>query len=276
MTQPPADLEQIAVTPDPEDDRIARISLDTPESYNVITHRMLKELHAALTWADTTPDIHAIVFGSTADNLFCAGADLNELSNLTVEDGNRFFNTYVTVIDTLWGTGKPVIAAVTGNCVAGGNELVMACDMIIAGESARFGQPEAGVGSTAAGGGVQLLPLVVGLQRAKDLLYTGRLLTATEAEDWGLINRVVPDDDVPHEARALAQAIIDHKSPQAFRVMKAVFNHWKNLGMANREVERELTAAVWASDEFTQRAQAFLDREDLPVLPFPGTLNQPT
>lgn len=251
--------------------RIVLIELDDPEKNNVISKQLLDELSTVLTRADTDSQTEGIILGSTSDDVFCAGANLNELRSFTVEEGNRFLDEYLSIIEFLWKTGKPVIAVVPGDCVAGGNELAIACDLIIAEESARFGQPEAIVGSTAAGGGVQLLPLLIGIQRAKDLLYTGRLVNADTAEQWGLINRVVPDGDGREHAVTVLADILDGKSPQAFRSIKAILQQWQTIGMNNQSVARELTAKVWASDEFNERAEAFLKNADLPPRRFSGT-----
>lgn len=270
MTIDDVDYETIAVTR-AADDRIVRIDLDLPEVNNILDLTLVSELNDAIRRADNAPSVDGMIFGSTSDEVFCAGANLSELANLDAEASNRFLTLYNDTVDLLWSTGKPIIAAVSGVCVAGGNELAMGCDLIVAGESARFGQPEANVGSTAAGGGVQMMPLLVGMQRAKDILFTSRLLSAAEAEDWGLINRVVPDDDVDERALDLVTEIVDSKSPYAYRVMKSIFKHWYNNAMAAREIEREVTAAVWTNQEFQERAQTFLDGEDQRPRDFMGT-----
>lgn len=267
---PDSTYERITAEPHPDDDRIFRVLLDSPERHNVIDLEMLFELRDAFERADRDESIQAIILGTAAD-VFCSGADLNELKALNFEDGTRWLTTYIETIEVLRETGKPAIAAVEGVCVAGGNELTMACDLVVAGDSARFGQPEVGVGSTAAGGGVQMLPLLVGEKRARELLLTGDLLDAEEAERIGLINRVVSDDVVAMEAFDLAREIIENKSPQAYRTIKAMMKTWTNLAMLNQEVARDVTAAVWASDEFRERATAFLDREDPAPRPFTGT-----
>jgi enoyl-CoA hydratase/carnithine racemase len=145
--------------------------------------------------------VDGILLGTTAET-FCAGADLTEIKEHDIESGGRFLTGYFELMYLLRETGKPVVA-VEGNCVAGGNELVNACDLIVAGETAKFGQPEVLVGSTAAGGALQMLPLIVGEKRAREILLTGDLLTAEEAERYGLINRVVADDEVTAESLAL-------------------------------------------------------------------------
>ena len=271
MTFTPDEYEAIEVSLHPDDERVCRVHLDAPARSNALDLDMLVELGAALRAADAAEEVDAMLLGSSTDGRFCAGGDVEELASLSVEEGNRFLSTYLAVVDLLWTTGKPVVAAVTGACVGGGNELAMACDLVVAGESARFGQPELRIGSTAAGGGIQMLPLVVGMQRAKELLYTGRLLSAEEALEWGLVNRVVPDDEVRDRTLALVRSLLDESSPGGFRTMKAMFGHWYQVAMANRALEREMTARVWRSDEFRERARAFLDKEDPQPRPFTGT-----
>lgn len=254
----------------PEDERIAHVRLDASERNNTIDLEMLLELRDAFEAADRDADVQGILLGNTGD-VFCAGADVTELKALGIEDGMRWLTTYFETIDVLRETGKPVVAAVDGTCVAGGNELVMGCDLVVAGESARFGQPEARVGSTAAGGGVQLLPLLVGEKRARDLLLTGRLLEAEEARRIGLINRVVPDEAVAQQGLDLVTTIVDEKSPQAYRAIKAMLKPWTNFGLLNREMARDMTAGVWASEEFADRADTFIAREEMKPREFQGT-----
>jgi len=262
-----ADYDSLAVE---REDGLARIALDAPDRNNTIDAALIGELNDALRRADNDRGVDGILLASTSSEVFCAGADLGELSSLDLEESYRFLSTYTDTVDLLWGTGKPVVAAVAGTCVAGGNELVMGCDLIVAGESARFGQPEATVGSTAAGGGVQTLPLFVGMQRARDMLLTGRLLTAAEAEEWGLVTRVVEDGAVEREARDLVAEIVAGKSPYAYRVMKGILKRWYDTAMAGG-VDEQLTAAVWTDEAFRERAASFVAGEDLSPRPFAGT-----
>jgi enoyl-CoA hydratase/carnithine racemase len=263
-------FDTIEVDDHPDDERIRRIRLDVPERNNTIDLQMLHDLTKAIVDADRSDDVGGIVLGARGDT-FCSGAALTELNELSFEEGGRWLTAYFETLDLLRDTGKPVVAAVEGTCVAGGNELVSACDLIVAGESARFGQPEVGVGSTAGGGGVQLLPLIVGEKRARDLLLTGRLLEAEEARAMGLINRVVPDGEADSRAVELVGTILDEKSPQAYRTIKAMLQQWTNIGLLGQEMGRDLTAHVWASQEFEERAEAFLDRRDQTPRSFQGT-----
>lgn len=252
-----------------DDDRILRISLDNPP-HNVIDSTMLSELTASFEAADRSTEIQGMLLTSDED-VFCAGADVDELASLEFEDGTRWLTAYLETIDVLRQTGKPVVAAVGGTCVAGGNELVMGCDLIVASQSARFGQPEVGVGSTAAGGGAQLLPLIVGEKRAREMLLTGELLTAADAERYGLINRVVADGSEEREAVELLEHILDTASPQAYRSIKSVLSMWTNFGMIHKEVARDMTARVWASDEFKERVETFKEGESQRPRSFTGS-----
>lgn len=247
---------------------IGILRLDRPER-NLLNGELVRDLTAALDAFDRDPEIDAIVLGSTSP-VFSAGADLAELRKLSNEEANRWLSGYFELVDRLRDTGKPTVAAVEGDCVAGGNELAMGCDLIVAGESARFGQPEVVVGSTAAGGGLQLLPLIVGEKRAREMLLTGELLGAEEAERYGLVNRVVDDGEAESAARELARTVIESASPQAYRTMKAVMKSWTNLAMHHREMARELTAAVWTAEEFDERAEAFLAGRDMEAGSFTG------
>jgi len=148
----------------------------------------------------------------------------------------------------------------------------MACDFVVAGESARLGQPEVIVGSTAMGIGVQLLPLIVGEKRAREMLLTGRLLSAKEALQIGLINRVVEDIKVQEEARKLALQIIENVSPQAFKVIKSGLNFWTNLSMLNIMMAADITSMVWASKEFRERCKDFLEKRKMKPRKFIGTM----
>lgn len=249
------------------DPRIAWIKLNEPKM-NVLSMKMLQELHEAILKAEKG-DFCAIILSSTGQN-FCAGANLNELKNLSFEDGLKWFEKYMEVVRVLRTSSKPAIAAVRGFCVAGGNELALACDLVVASKNAKFGQPEVRVGSTAMGLGVQLLPLIVGEKRARELLLTGRIIDAEEAFRIGLINRVVDDEKLEETARSLAIEIIENCSPQAFRVIKSGLNFWTDLTMLWGQIARDLTSLIWFSDEFRQRCDEFLQKKKLTPRKFHG------
>lgn len=263
--------ERIIVEEDAEDKRLLWIKLNYPEKLNILHLKMLNELYKALVKADKNNKIQAILITGVG-KAFSAGADIKELMKGNFEKGLRWLKAYLRAIEVIRETGKPVIAAVNGNCVAGGHEIAMACDLVVAGKSARLGQPEVLVGSTAMGLGVQLLPLIVGEKRAREMLFTGRLLSAEEAYNFGLVNKVVDDEKVHEEARKMATQIIENASPQAFRVMKSGLKFWTDLAMLNMMMARDITAMVWASKEFRERCKDFLEKRKMKPRKFTGTM----
>jgi len=263
--------ERIIVEEDTEDKRLLWIKLNYPEKLNILHLKMLNELYKALVKADKDNKVQALLITGVG-KAFSAGADVKELMKGNFEKGLRWLKAYLRVIEVIRETGKPVIAAVNGNCVAGGHEIAMACDLVVAGKSAKLGQPEVLVGSTAMGLGVQLLPLIVGEKRAREMLFTGRLLSAEEAYNFGLVNRVVDDEKLHAEARKLAIHIIENASPQAFRVMKSGLKFWTDLAMLNMMMARDITAMVWTSKEFRERCKDFLGKRKMKPRKFTGTM----
>ena len=263
--------ERIIVERDSKDSRLLWIKLNYPEKLNVLHLKLLNEFYDALVNADKDDETQAILITGVG-KAFSAGADVRELMKGNFEQGLRWLKAYWRVIEVIRETGKPVIAAVKGACVAGGHEIVMACDLVVAGKSARLGQPEVIVGSTAMGIGVQLLPLIVGEKRAREMLFTGKLLSGEEAYKIGLVNRVVDDDMVEEEARKLAIHIIENASPQAFRVMKSGLKFWTDLAMLNMMMARDITSMVWASEEFRERCKDFLEKRKMKPRKFTGTM----
>ncbi len=263
--------KKIIVEKDAEDDRLLWIKLNHPEKFNALHLKMLNEFHEALVKADKDNAVQAILITGVG-KAFSAGADVKELMEGDFESGLRWLKAYWNVIEIMRETGKPVIAAVNGACVAGGHEIAMACDLVVAGKSAKLGQPEVIVGSTAMGLGVQLLPLMVGEKRAREILFTGRLLSAEEAHQIGLVNKVVDDEKVVEEAKKLAIQIIDNASSQAFRVMKSGLKFWTELAMLNMMMARDITSMVWTSKEFRERCSDFLEKRKMKPKKFTGVM----
>ncbi len=251
--------------------RLAWVKIAYRDKLCLLNTPLLNDLYEALVEADRDDEVNAVILTSEGDN-FCAGADLNELVRGDFEAGLRWQNAYRRLVELMRETGKPVIAGVKGVCVAAGHELVMMCDLVVAGKSAKLGQPEITVGSTALGGGVQLLPLIVGEKRARELLFTAKLLTAQEAYELGLVNRVVEDGEVEKEAEKLALEVVERASPQAFRVVKSCLKFWTDMAMLNWQLARDVTAMVWATEEFKQRTKNFLEKKKTPPQKFMGIM----
>ncbi|MBI1853929.1 MAG: enoyl-CoA hydratase/isomerase family protein [Planctomycetes bacterium] len=202
------------------DGALATITLNRPEVRNALDREMIAEFHAALDEA-LAADVRAIVVTGAGGKAFAAGADIREMRERSMLDAFAAINS--GLFKRVEDLSIPTIAAISGFALGGGCELAMSCDLRVAGASAKLGQPEVGLGIMAAAGATYRLPRLVGLGRAKELLFTGRIVDAAEAERIGLVNRVVPDERVVEEAKAIARTILE-KAPLAIRVTKLALN----------------------------------------------------
>ncbi len=199
-------------------DGIAVVTLNRPEVRNAIDLATVDDLHWALDIL-AHYDRTRVLIVTGAGSAFASGADLHEVRRRRAGDALRGINS--GLFRQVEQFPVPTIAAVNGYALGGGCELALACDLRVAAQSARFGQPEAGLGIIPAAGASYRLPRIVGAGRARELIFTGRIIDADEALRIGLVNRVVPDDRLLEEARAIAAAIA-RKSPLALRVAKLV------------------------------------------------------
>jgi enoyl-CoA hydratase len=202
-------------------DRAGLIRINRPEAMNALNGTVMEELAQALEAFDTDPAIGAMVITGD-ERAFAAGADIKEMTEATSVE--MLLSDRIGRWDRLRRIHKPVIAAVSGWCLGGGNELAMACDMIVASETARFGQPEINLGVIPGGGGTQRLTRAVGKAVAMEVVLNNRTLTAPEAQMLGLVNRVVPVEAYLEEALRLANEIAV-RAPLAVRLGKEAVNH---------------------------------------------------
>ncbi|HVY61084.1 MAG TPA: enoyl-CoA hydratase-related protein [Planctomycetota bacterium] len=238
-------------------DGVAVITLNRPDVRNAINLAMVEEIHDALTELSTREDVLALVLTGAGGKAFAAGADIAELLARTHQDALRSINT--ALFKRVEDFPRPTIAAIRGFALGGGCELALACDMRIAGEGARFGQPEVSLGIMPAAGGTYRLPRLVGLGRAKELIFTGAIIDAREAERIGLVNRVVPDDQVLDAALEVARKIAS-QAPLAVRLSKLIMNQAAR-GASLTEVESVAQAILFESDEKKRRMTDFLERK---------------
>lgn len=240
-------------------DRIATVTIDRPEARNAIDKQTTRELRAALDELVERDDVGVLILTGGGDKAFVSGADIAELKARRKKDALRGINSslFRQLEDFPW----PTIAAIRGFALGGGCEIAMACDLRVCGESAKLGQPEAGLGILAAAGGTYRLPRLVGVARAKELLFTGAVIEAKEALAIGLVNRVVADADVLAESKKLAAKILE-QSPLAVRMAKLAVNAWSKGGMdAWRTLEDVAQAVLFEDEEKEKRMTAFLDRK---------------
>lgn len=204
---------------------IALITLENPKKLNAISAKLVLEMHAALHDIEYDDNVRvAVITGSTAGIAFCAGYNLEEISS--IKTGRDFYPTARNIHKLFFemeGMGKPIIAAINGLTLGGGCEMAMACDIRIAAESAAFGVPEILLGLLPAAGGMTRLPRLVGPAVAKEMIFTGRQVKADEALRIGLVNKVVPNDQLMKEAMELAQLIAE-KPPISIATGKITVN----------------------------------------------------
>ena len=235
---------------------IGIIMLNRPEVRNALNRKMLHELGDALTELENDPQIRVIIIAGNKD--FCAGADIKEMHAIKPEEIETFCRWGHKVFDQLEGMGKPVIAAIAGFALGGGCELALACDIRIAGESAKFGQPEVNLGLIPGFGGTQRLSRLVGVGKAKEIILTGEIINAKEAASIGLVNRVEKDEELLAKAEEIAQ-IIAQKAPIAVKMAKTLINE-------NQEIERglekeiEFFARCFTTQDRLEGINAFLEK----------------
>ena len=201
--------------------RVGLVRLNRPQALNALNNTLLRELMDALLAFDADPAIGAMVITGN-ERAFAAGADIREMAEATPVEMLLWDN--IAQFDRLRQVRKPIIAAVSGHCLGGGNELAMSCDMIVASETARFGQPEINLGVIPGAGGTQRLTKAVGKALAMEMVLNGRVLSAEEALRYGLVNRVVPVERCLDEALTLA-AEVAGRAPLALRLGKEAVNH---------------------------------------------------
>ena len=183
---------------------LAIITINRPKALNALNSETLRELDLAITNIENDNNVYCVILTGAGGKSFVAGADIAEMKDLDSNAGKEFGLLGNKIFRKLESLDKPVIAAISGFALGGGCELAMACDIRIASEKARFAQPEAGLGITPGFGGTQRLPRIVGLGKAKELIYTCSMINAEEALKIGLVNKVVPLENLMEEAKKMA------------------------------------------------------------------------
>ncbi len=185
---------------------VAILTINRPEALNALNSQVLSDLDEAITKVEADDGVHAVIL-TGAGRSFVAGADIGEMKGFSARDGKKFGVHGGGVFLRLENLSKPVIAAVNGFALAGGCELAMSCDIRLASEKAKFGQPEVGLGITPGFGGTQRLPRIVGISKAMELILTAKVINAAEAERIGLVSAVYPPEELMDKAMELANAI---------------------------------------------------------------------
>lgn len=239
------------------DEHVALIKLNRPDRLNALNSQVLDELTDAIHGAEKNDKVRAIVL-TGSEKAFAAGADIAEMSEMSFVDAftsNLFGDDYIRC-------RKPVIAAVAGYALGGGCELAMMCDIIIAADSAKFGQPEINLGVVAGMGGTQRLTRLVGRTKSMDMNLTGRFMGAEEAERSGLVSRVVPAKKLMDEAMGAAHKIAEKSMLTAMAVKESV-NRAEETSLAQGILyERRLFHSLFATEDQKEGMAAFLEKRE--------------
>lgn len=238
-------------------DRVGLVRLNRPKALNALSSGLTRELMDAMLAFEADEAIGAIVITGD-ERAFAAGADIKEMSEASAVEMLK--RDMIGNFDAIQKVTKPVIAAVSGWCLGGGNELAMSCDMIVASETARFGQPEINLGVIPGAGGTQRLTRAVGKALAMEMVLNNRTLTASEALHYGLVNRVVPVERYLQEALELATEIAA-RAPLAVRMGKEAVNHAFETTLAEGMAdERRAFYFLFASQDQKEGMAAFTEK----------------
>jgi enoyl-CoA hydratase len=239
------------------DGAIAVVLLNRPEQLNALSDELMDELVSTLEELDRDEAVRAIVLGGS-ERAFAAGADIGELAEVSAIE--LYYQRRIDRWDAIRGLWTPLVAAVSGYCLGGGCELAMACDLIVASESAEFGQPETGLGIIPGAGGTQRLTRAVGKALAMDVILSGRRLSAREALGAGLVARVVAKEAWLEEAKRVARAIAE-KGPVATRLAKeSVDRAFESTLATGLEAERRALYLAFASEDAKEGLTAFTEK----------------
>jgi enoyl-CoA hydratase len=237
--------------------RVALITLNRPNALNALNATLIGELGDAVAAYDADQRIGSMII-TGSEKAFAAGADIKEMQGLTfVEAFNR---DYGEALSRVARARKPLIAAVAGYCLGGGSELAMICDIVLAADTAKFGQPEITLGIMPGMGGTQRLPRAVGKAKAMDLILTGRMMDAAEAERSGLVSRIVPANDLLEEAMRVAEKIAGYSLPSVMMAKESVNRSFETPLSEGIRYERRLFHAMFATEDQKEGMAAFVEK----------------
>ncbi|HEX7322789.1 MAG TPA: enoyl-CoA hydratase [Mycobacterium sp.] len=239
------------------DGRVATITLNRPQALNALNSQVMNELTGAAAEFDGDAGVGAIII-TGSPKAFAAGADIKEMSEKSFAD--MFATDFFAAWGKLAAVRTPTIAAVSGHALGGGCELAMMCDLLIAADNAKFGQPEIKLGVLPGMGGSQRLTRAIGKAKAMDLILTGRTIDAAEAERSGLVSRVVPADELLTEAKAVATTIAGMSLSAARMAKEAVNRAFESTLTEGLLFERRLFHSAFATDDQSEGMAAFVEK----------------
>jgi enoyl-CoA hydratase/carnithine racemase len=248
-----------------EKDGILTVTLNRPDAMNALNLEMIKEMTSALGEAEENKNVKVLII-TAVGKVFCAGADLKEIEKFLVgphvlsAELDGFSQTLNRMINKIEKLKKPVIAAINGYALAGGLELVLVCDLAVCADSAKFGDQHANVGLLPGSGGSQRLPRLIGIRKALELLFTGDMITAEEAKNLSLVNKVVPDDQLLSASKELAKRIAV-KSALVSETLKELVYHGMQVDLSTAlELERGAVVRHHNTHDMKEGIRSFIEK----------------
>lgn len=242
-----------------KEEDIALVKINRPSALNAINREVLNELINVFQELAEDENIKVIIL-SGEGKAFAAGADIKEMINMSPTEARKFSETGHALMETMEKLGKPIIAAVNGFALGGGMEIAMACDFIFASENAKLGQPEINLGVIPGFGGTQRLSRLIGKARAKQLIFTGEMISAQEAKELGIVNKVFPSDELLTEVKKVA-AQIASKGALSLSLAKSAIDSGYNVDLASGcRIEQDLFGLCFSHPDQKEGMSAFLEK----------------
>lgn len=246
---------------------IATITIDRPKKLNALNRATIEELHQAFEALDTDKQVKAIIITGSGEKAFVAGADISEFADFSVEEGAQLAaNGQKTLFDFIENLSTPVIAAVNGFALGGGLELAMSCHFRLASDNAKMGLPEVSLGVIPGYGGTQRLPQLIGKGRAMELIMTAGMIDATKALNYGLVNEMVPQEELLERCKKIAGKITNN-SPVAISYAIKAINAGFNTSLNGYASEIDAFGSCFGTADFKEGTTAFLEKRKAD---FPG------
>lgn len=239
---------------------IGTVTINRPDSLNALNEDVFNELYQVFGEIEDDDSVRVVILTGAGEKAFVAGSDITHMAPQNSMEISRFVAKVRQASDRIYSLSKPVIAAINGYALGGGLEVAMCCDLRIATEKARFGQPEINVGVIPGGGGTQRLTRLIGMTRAKELLYTGDMIDAPTALSYGLVNKVVPPEKLTEETTELANKLLS-KSGRILALMKKSVNSGATMSLSDAlDYEMQCFALCFSTEDQKEGMYAFMEK----------------
>ncbi|WP_026841690.1 enoyl-CoA hydratase/isomerase family protein [Citrifermentans bremense] len=239
---------------------VAVVTVNRPESLNALNSAVLAELECVLYGIEQDQTVKAVILTGAGEKAFVAGADIKEMAPMTSFEGHRFAQQGQRLVLFIEKMTKPVIAAVNGYALGGGLELALACDVIYASENAKFGFPEVTLGIIPGFGGTQNLARLIGPNRAKELVFSGRIITAAKGLEWGIVNELTPLPELKEKALGLAREMAKNGSVAVGYAKNAIVNGLNMTKEDGFRYESSLFGVLFATEDQKEGMGAFVEK----------------